>query len=263
MTDEYGTARYKDISFNVCFDRENAQQASFWTGFHNNQWEPGSRAFLTGFLKPGDCYIDIGAWIGPLVLLAAAKGARVIAFEPDRSAYGCLEKNVAANPTLRERICLINSAVADVSGSGLLFDPRNSFGASTSSLYSFGEAFDAQAIDRLDADEVFRKVLNPRVKLIKIDTEGGEYKIIPRAAAVLREYSPTIMISLHPFVFRNTNNPLLSAVYNIANIMQCLDHYKYKYILGDDRLHAIRVDELLSTPFGQGTLVFSQEPPGF
>ena len=43
-------------------------------------------------------FIDVGAWIGPMTLVAAACGARVVAYEPDPTAADELAANVALNP---------------------------------------------------------------------------------------------------------------------------------------------------------------------
>src|SRR5262245_51934695 len=56
---------------------------NFWKLYKSGVWEPGTKAFMKRFLKPGDLFVDIGAWIGPTALWAVECGAHVIAIEPD------------------------------------------------------------------------------------------------------------------------------------------------------------------------------------
>lgn len=54
-------------------------------------------AFTLRFLRPGDLFVDIGANVGSYSLLAAAAGARSIAFEPVPSTFKALTDNIRLN----------------------------------------------------------------------------------------------------------------------------------------------------------------------
>src|SRR5688500_9227826 len=55
----------------------------FWKLVTAGGWEPDTFVVLNRMLSGGTPYVDCGAWIGPTVLYAACKGARVTAFECD------------------------------------------------------------------------------------------------------------------------------------------------------------------------------------
>ena len=72
---------------------------TFWDKYEQGAWEPTTLDVLSRFLKHGSFYIDVGGWIGPTVLYAAALGAEVVAFEPDDVAHAELAKNLELNPS--------------------------------------------------------------------------------------------------------------------------------------------------------------------
>ena len=54
-------------------------QPTFWDRVEAGTWEPGTLAALAPHLGPETTFLDLGAWVGPLTLLAASRGARVLA----------------------------------------------------------------------------------------------------------------------------------------------------------------------------------------
>jgi hypothetical protein len=87
-------------------------QPTFWDRVASGEWEPGTLGALAPLLGPGVTFLDIGAWVGPLSLLAAARGARVLAVEADPAAQDQFRRNLAANPALAPRIDLLAAAVS-------------------------------------------------------------------------------------------------------------------------------------------------------
>ena len=69
----------------------------FWETCENG-WEEATFDVLVSQLAQGSTFVDVGAWIGPMTLVAAACGARVVAYEPDPTAADELAENVAVNP---------------------------------------------------------------------------------------------------------------------------------------------------------------------
>ena len=61
-------------------------------------WEATTFDVLTDRLSTGSTFVDVGSWIGPMTLVAAACGAKVVAYEPDPGAADELTENLAANP---------------------------------------------------------------------------------------------------------------------------------------------------------------------
>ncbi|MFN0092054.1 MAG: FkbM family methyltransferase, partial [Acidimicrobiales bacterium] len=89
---------------------------AFWERFAAGRYEPATVAVLTRALRAGDTFVDVGAWIGPFTLLAAALGAEVVAFEPDPLALAALRANLALNEGLASRVALEPAALAGRDG---------------------------------------------------------------------------------------------------------------------------------------------------
>ena len=77
-------------------------------------WEATTFAVLTSRLTTGSTLVDVGAWIGPMTLVAAACGARVVAYEPDPAAADELRDNVAANPGFGALVTIERRGVVDI-----------------------------------------------------------------------------------------------------------------------------------------------------
>ena len=65
--------------------------------FAPHLYERRERDFLIEGLQPGDTFVDLGAHIGLYSLLAAHRGARVVAVEPDPDSRGRLVRNARLN----------------------------------------------------------------------------------------------------------------------------------------------------------------------
>src|SRR5204863_4628396 len=68
--------------------------------YYQGNSEPETALFLTGFLKPGMVFWDIGAHIGEYSVIASkcvGTAGRVHALEPRPDVYEFLERNVVAN----------------------------------------------------------------------------------------------------------------------------------------------------------------------
>jgi FkbM family methyltransferase len=153
---------------------------------------------LRARLGPGVRYVDIGAWIGPTVLVAAATGAAVEGFEPDPAAFQELRANVDANPELARRVTVHQVALAARAGTRMLFfwdqpgDTMSSF-AHRSRHAARGVPVSVESIrdwtgrPGFDAD------------LVKIDIEGGEYDLIRAMRPYLVRRRPDLLLSVHAY----------------------------------------------------------------
>ena len=172
----------------------------FWRKFTAGNWEPQTVALLRRLLRPGLVYVDIGAWIGPTVLVAAACGARVVAFEPDPAARDWLQRNVALNPDLPGSVEIIPAALGDLDGVAEL--SSDELGNSMSSLARRAPAsIEVQTIDAASwtATSAFLDAA-----VLKIDIEGGEYRLLRRLAPALRHHRPALLLSVHGYVIRES-----------------------------------------------------------
>jgi FkbM family methyltransferase len=150
-----------------------------------------------GQLGAGDLFVDIGAWIGPTSLPAAARGARVVAFEPDPVARAELLVNIELNG-LGDRITVYPCALASRTSVRNL-TAWNELGDSMARISRSaapGRSTQVQAVDvrslLVDFD---------RARLVKIDIEGGEYALLPAMYRWLHRQRPDLMLSLHTYQF--------------------------------------------------------------
>ena len=186
-----------DVRFRVAPEPD-ARYGAFWPLLSSGEFEPATVAVLTSRLGPGTTFVDVGAWIGPFTLLAAALGARVVAYEPDPAAFALLVRNVALNPTLSSRIELHQRAVSARGGTFVLDGGVHGLGNGRSRLSGRATAGLAVAtVATISATALATVAAHAECTVLKIDIEGGEFAVVPRLARYLREHHPTLLLSLH------------------------------------------------------------------
>src|ERR1035437_6797698 len=105
----------------------------FWSNYERGVWETDTQAVFRRFIDPQHSYIDIGAWIGPTLLLGCQLAKRAYGIEPDPVAYAELCENMAYNRPLTANVQLFNICITPVSGK-VSFGNRGDGGDSNSSL---------------------------------------------------------------------------------------------------------------------------------
>jgi FkbM family methyltransferase len=170
---------------------------TFWEKANAGRWEPGTLAVMATLLGPGTVFIDLGAWIGPTSLFAAACGARVIAVEADPAALTALRRNIAANPALAERITVVERAVHAQAGT-VSFGARRKPGDSMSSTLLAAEASITWSAETVTPAELATMAKPQERPVIKIDIEGGEYQLLPALAPLVAHPAAMVVVSFHP-----------------------------------------------------------------
>jgi FkbM family methyltransferase len=171
-------------------------QPTFWDKVERGLWEPETLELIGRQVAPGTTFLDLGAWVGPTALYAAARGAQVIALEADPVALSQLRRNLAANPALARRIEVLARAVHAAEGQVKLGARRKPGDSMSSVLVAPGAAtWTAEAITpralaaRLGAsDRLF----------IKMDIEGGEYELLPAMRPLIERPGCQVLVSFHP-----------------------------------------------------------------
>jgi FkbM family methyltransferase len=178
-------------------------------------------------LKPGSRFVDIGAWIGPTSLYAAAKGAVVDAYECDPVALDRLKYNVSVNPALERRIAVHEFAIGDAEQELQVWSGQ--LGNSETSVFANHEregvvvaCSESTLVPMRDAAQVFQERGYAQVPstLIKIDTEGAEFRIVPRLAEIIAGSCAVWYISFHEFNINSTSVPVRFA--RIAEMLRAL-----------------------------------------
>jgi FkbM family methyltransferase len=170
--------------------RSLAPASRFWEDHFATAWESGTKAVVDRCVN-GGTFVDVGAWVGPVSLWAAHRGARVIAVEPDPVAYPDLVHNLSAN--CRE---FTSKRVAIGAHDGLTsLGRRDRWGDSMSSLTA---DHDRVEVSCLTLESFLSHFDLESLQLIKMDIEGGEGLVIPQCVAYLRRLGVPLCLSLHP-----------------------------------------------------------------
>lgn len=157
--------------------------------------------FFGKFLKKGDVAVDIGANIGattlPMSFVVGKEGA-VIAFDPNPFVFKVLAQNVNLNPGLCN-IRAFNYAITDSEGEFYYNSSEASFnngGISSSKTNRHGN----YSLDHKVRGVQLSHFLNtldpgflPKLKLVKIDTEGYDKEIIKSISEILKVYKPVVI----------------------------------------------------------------------
>jgi FkbM family methyltransferase len=199
-------------SFFVVDDKE-----SFWDRFESGAWEPETLRAVAASLGPGSTLVDIGAWVGPIALTAAALGARVVALEPDPRAHELLVANADANPAFRERIIPLNKAVAVWKGRIRLGSPRKP-GDSMGSVLAVGRGrpeWEAETVTPAMVAELAG--IASRI-VLKIDIEGAEYELAPALGPLLGSATAAAIVAFHPRLLQDAGRsaPEIDALTGVA-----------------------------------------------
>jgi len=170
----------------------------YLTGGKSHNSEIRLAKFLINNLTAGDSFLDVGAHYGYFTLLAAtlvSKSGQVVAFEASKNTFAILSKNTQHT----ENISVINKAVSNEVGSITFYEFPN--------LYSEYNSIDIQQFKNTDWFDKEPPVKNTIAtvplssflaaekvvpKVIKIDVEGAEFKVISGLQTYLSEQSPLI-----------------------------------------------------------------------
>jgi FkbM family methyltransferase len=121
-------------------------------------WEESTLRFVMETTDEQTTFIDIGAWIGPVSLVASARAKRVIAIEPDPATASELEEIVALNNAPVE----VWRAGIDGPGRSLRLFKRAGFVASSLDDPS-AEAMDVSVVS---FDDIGAAIANPTATLL-------------------------------------------------------------------------------------------------
>lgn len=151
-------------------------------------------------VRAGDTVMDVGANWGLHTLLLsrlAGPNGRVFAFEPYAPILDELSWHVHANRC--SNVNILSTALSDECGLAA-FEPGNS--AFTGRLCDQSERGVLSPLARREVvarrlDELLGELDVTRIKLIKIDVEGAESRVIDGAFSALNQFRPSLVIELH------------------------------------------------------------------
>ncbi len=167
------------------------------TIFYWGMWEPNETYVLERLLRPGACFVDIGANIGWFTLAAArlvGPTGRVIAIEATPPTADVLRANVAMNG--HRNITIHDVAVSDAAGS-LRINHMHATNAGMNSIRAGAETDEYWTVpaERLDA----LIGAEQEVGLVKMDVEGAEVMALRGMTGLLaRRDAPDVMCEITP-----------------------------------------------------------------
>jgi FkbM family methyltransferase len=167
-------------------------------------YEPRLTELLKQVLRPGMRVVDGGANIGYFTLLCAklvGDDGGVYAFEPEPRNFGLLQRSVERNRA--RNVVLTQSALSDRSGVERLYLDRSNFGEPSLREANVSDPAGTVEVETLTLDEFLASLPDPRVDLIKLDTQGAEGLVLAGASRLLAEQAPCIIMEFCPWGLRN------------------------------------------------------------
>lgn len=139
--------------------------------------------FVNKIINKGDTVIDVGANLGSYSLIAASKvgKGKVFAFEPSNIAYKRLLENITIN-NMDDKIKTLRVAVSDKKGYLDFSDLSRPEVSHVSYIQSQGST----RIKSITLDGFIKRQKINKIRLIKIDVEGYEAKVLEGASEILK-----------------------------------------------------------------------------
>lgn len=164
-------------------------------------YEPYLAEIAKKHINPERDVLDIGANIGLFSTLAAkniSSRNKVLSVEPTPLALKYLRGNIQRN-NIQESVIIYEGAATDNPGNRLInIIPGKEEYSSLSNIVhppALGKKFEALEVHSDTVDNLVSK-FNLKPGFIKIDTEGGEYKVLKGALATITKLKPVIVSEL-------------------------------------------------------------------
>jgi len=224
----YGQAEINDFdgAFHMRLDlAEHMQRRIFWVGYYNREIV----ALLDRLIEPGMVFLDIGANIGEITMVAARRtkeSGHVIAFEPMNTIADQLEEHVHRNSL--PWVSVVRAGLSDQCGQADIYDACAQWDSSEphrglGSLYAAQPgATPVQSIALLTLDQYLQEAPIERLDIIKIDIEGAELPCLKGAQATLQRFRPMIIIELQAETSK-------TAGYEQTDILDLLEGLGYRF----------------------------------
>jgi FkbM family methyltransferase len=168
----------------------------------NKTYEPHVTRQIASLLSSGDVFLDLGANVGYFTLMASAivkPAGKVIAFEPNPQNVQLIYQSLHFGDV--SNVFVQPFAASDAKGI-LRFVTRGSNGGIVTPLAK--ERTHVLLVQAVVLDEILSS--EPRIDLVKIDTEAHEPAALRGMARLVARHRPRIITEFHPWALR-LNNP--------------------------------------------------------
>ena len=131
-------------------------------------------------IKPNMIGLDVGANIGYYSVLFAKHSKKVYCFEPNKTNYEILNKNIALNK-LENKAVLVHKAVSDKDRKTKIYtgDMNNFSNLSKDNLHAhsvFSKNYAVEEVETIRLDDYFKGLKAP--DYVKIDVDGHELEVL-------------------------------------------------------------------------------------
>ena len=156
-------------------------------------YEPEVSYFITNVLEEGDCFIDVGGHVGYFSMLAAhavGPSGQVYTFEPEARNARQIRAHISLNRL--HNVELFEEAVGQEEGEAQLHINADNSGGHA--LWDVGahpynersrSHHEVKPVRRGTLDQLMARTATQRIRLVKIDAEGSELRILKGAMLLL------------------------------------------------------------------------------
>jgi len=167
----------------------------FYFGFYR----PWVLPYFDRLLAKGRTVVDVGANVGQFTLWAAKRvgtEGMVVAFEPDRSSFEKLVKNVHLNSL--QGIFLENIALSNYDGEAILhLNDEHDDNQGQGSLSRLTHHCRTQTVMCMQLDNFVKKEGIKKVHILKVDAQGAEFRILKGAVNLIEKDRPVVIVRCH------------------------------------------------------------------
>lgn len=212
--------------------------------FHYDPAGIADLALIKALARPDLDFVDVGAQIGEIGLIGAKYFRHAYFFEPNRSTFARLERNIALNAALAGKITARSIAISAENGQRSLFTPAANPGVA--SFHALAEGAEEETVQTETLDTAVP--LDAQVGFLKIDVEGAELDVLAGATRVISRDKPWMHIELVEENQRAFGR-------SCADVIAFLEARAYTGFAIEGDLRMPRLADLRARPQAPGTIV--------
>ena len=182
--------------------------------FYYHCYEAPEVRFFQRWLRPGDAVADVGAHVGFFTLLAArlvGPAGEVHAFEPVPVNFDRLGENVGLNGL--QNVRLERAAVGDEEGEVSLGLAEERLVGESTCDYTVGGELGGVTAPVTTLDAYLARHSTPRLRLVKVDVEGFEPKVLAGLAGTFDDAPPEAILFEHNATMLRSHDMSPTAVF--------------------------------------------------
>lgn len=186
VSEDVGFEQFRDKSFRI-FKKDNKKiiETSRGIKFFIDSIHPGNTIIETFVndihkINSNDDFsdkivVDVGAECGDTPLYYASLGATVYAFEPIKSNFDAMKRNISLNPSLSSKIIPINAALGEDGELEFFQSPSNPDVGSSFVYNMYGDSAQTISVKGYSLESFLQEFNIKHVDLLKMDCKGCEF----------------------------------------------------------------------------------------